>query len=328
MKFTEFFWDFDGTLFDTYPRINRAVQKSLHEMDIDVSLEELLPVLKRSLGHVFRTFAPGREKEASGIYHSHAEDEGYESMQPYPGAERILQSVLEHGGRNYLYTLRSATSLRALEHYGLMKYFTDFVTHENGFPGKPAPDALQYLMGKHGLAPENCVMIGDRDIDLNSGINSGMSCALFDPDHFYDDFDTPYRYTSLFEMMEDLVWEHQTKDLCISDMLQLQLQLQALHPNWGAVNDPQKALKWLLWVVGEIGEVVDVAKKNSGKSLMEPGFARERLVEELTDVSMYFNDVLNCYGITAEEFSEAYYSKMQKNLHRNYDQEHKDRYGK
>ena len=43
MKFTEFFWDFDGTLFDTYPRINRAVQKSLHEMDIDVSLEGLLP---------------------------------------------------------------------------------------------------------------------------------------------------------------------------------------------------------------------------------------------------------------------------------------------
>ena len=146
MKFTEFFWDFDGTLFDTYPRINRAVHKSLHEMDIDVSREELLPVLKRSLGHVFRTFAPGREKEASAIYHSHAEDEGYESMKPYPGAERILQSVLEHGGRNYLYTLRSATSLQALEHYGLTKYFSDFVTHENGFPGKPAPDALQYLM--------------------------------------------------------------------------------------------------------------------------------------------------------------------------------------
>ena len=26
MKFTGFFWDFDGTLFDTYPRINRAMQ--------------------------------------------------------------------------------------------------------------------------------------------------------------------------------------------------------------------------------------------------------------------------------------------------------------
>ena len=185
MKFTEYFWDFDGTLFDTYPRINRAVQKSLHEMDIDVSLEELLPVLKRSLGHVFRAFAPGREKEAAAIYHSHAEDEGYESMQPYPGAERILQSVLEHGGRNYLYTHRDKVALQYLDLYGLTGFFTDFVTGEDGFPFKPAPDALNALMERNGLKKDACLMLGDRDIDIGAGVNAGIRTLLYDDENRY-----------------------------------------------------------------------------------------------------------------------------------------------
>ena len=42
---------------------------------------------------------------------------------------------------------------------------------------------------------------------------------------------------------------------------------------------------------------------------------------------MYFHDLLDCYGITAEEFSQAYYDKMARNFHRNYLREHQDRYG-
>ena len=36
---------------------------------------------------------------------------------------------------------------------------------------------------------------------------------------------------------------------------------------------------------------------------------REHLIEELADVLMYYNDVLLCYGITAEELKETYTSK-------------------
>ena len=43
---------------------------------------------------------------------------------------------------------------------------------------------------------------------------------------------------------------------------------------------------------------------------------REHLIEELADVLMYYNDVLLCYGITAEELKETYTSKFQKNMKR------------
>ena len=40
------------------------------------------------------------------------------------------------------------------------------------------------------------------------------------------------------------------------------------------------------------------------------------LVEEMADVLMYYNDVLLCYGISADELKESYTSKFEKNMNR------------
>ena len=326
MKFTDFFWDFDGTLFDTYPRINRAIQNALKDCNITVSLETIEPLSKVNVRHAIDTLAGDKAKAVAARYEAHEPEEGFDSMRPYPGVLRLMRSICEHGGRNYLYTHRGKSSLEALEHYGMTPCFADAVTSENGFPSKPAPDALLYLMEKHRLDPAKCVMLGDRDIDLGSGKNAGMACALFDPGHYYDAYDTPLRYTDMFDLMADLVWEGRAEDLRVSDMLTLQQKLQSMHPEWGG-NHPDKAVRQTLWLVGELGEVIDILKKVDAEHLTAPGENRQRLVEELADVSMYFHDLLDCYGITAEEFSQAYYGKMERNFHRNYLKEHKDRYG-
>ena len=43
---------------------------------------------------------------------------------------------------------------------------------------------------------------------------------------------------------------------------------------------------------------------------------RKELVEELADVLMYYNDVLLCYGISAEELKEVYSEKCKRNMNR------------
>lgn len=39
---------------------------------------------------------------------------------------------------------------------------------------------------------------------------------------------------------------------------------------------------------------------------------RKQLVEELADVLMYYNDVLLCYGISADELKKIYVEKFKK----------------
>ena len=69
-------------------------------------------------------------------------------------------------------------------------------------------------------------------------------------------------------------------------------------------------------MIGEIGEVIDIVKKNGGTKTSTDSELRENLVEELADVLMYYNDVMLCYGITADELKQAYTEKYQKNMKR------------
>lgn len=61
-----------------------------------------------------------------------------------------------------------------------------------------------------------------------------------------------------------------------------------------------------MWLIGEIGEVIDVVKKNGDIRSAEDIAVRNDLVGELSDVLMYFNDVLLCYGITSFHISKLY----------------------
>lgn len=208
MIYRHFFWDFDGTLYDTYGRVTRAAVKGMQDLGIAVSFEAAFPQCKRTLDHCARVFAVPRGfsvDEFMAAYRRHAEEEGDESIRPYAGVRELLSAVVRAGGKNYLYTHRDHVALDRLRMDGLDGFFTDAVTSEMGFPRKPAPDALKHLVQKYGLALADCVMLGDRDIDLDSGKNAGMACALFDPDGFYEDYDTPWRFRDMDTLRRTLV---------------------------------------------------------------------------------------------------------------------------
>ena len=79
---------------------------------------------------------------------------------------------------------------------------------------------------------------------------------------------------------------------------------------------PEIGQNKLLWMIGEIGEVIDIVKKHGGEKASSDRDLRRELVEELADVLMYYNDVLLCYGISAEELKNSYTEKFEKNMKR------------
>ena len=69
-------------------------------------------------------------------------------------------------------------------------------------------------------------------------------------------------------------------------------------------------------MIGEIGEVIDIIKKYGGETSSQNAEFREHLIEELADVLMFYNDILLCYGISAEELKQSYISKFEKSVKR------------
>ena len=106
------------------------------------------------------------------------------------------------------------------------------------------------------------------------------------------------------------------EDFSIGEMQQMQKALQEKYRHKWEPICPDVGKNKLLWMIGEIGEVIDIVKKYGGENVAANEDVREHLVEELADVLMYYNDVLPCYGIGAEELKRAYTEKFEKNMTR------------
>lgn len=106
------------------------------------------------------------------------------------------------------------------------------------------------------------------------------------------------------------------EDFSISEMQKMQQKLQDKYQDKWEHICPKVGNNKLLWMIGEIGEVIDIIKKNGSDTAHCDQKIRKDLVEELADVLMYYNDVLLCFDISAEELKQAYVDKFQKNMKR------------
>lgn len=102
----------------------------------------------------------------------------------------------------------------------------------------------------------------------------------------------------------------------INEMQSMQKELQDKYKEKWERICPGTGKNKFLWMIGEIGEVIDIIKKNGDKSAVADSSVREHLIEEMADVLMYYNDVMLCYGITEDELKQAYIEKFQKNMKR------------
>lgn len=202
------FWDFDGTLFDSYPEICGSFLKGLQDLGLGhlVDYQSLMRLMKASVGHAAKWCAEqsGLTREeilaAYRAYHYQPH-----SDPPYDGLEECLRQLHEAGYHHYLYTHSRESTIVQLKRENLWKYFDDAVIGSDGFPLKPAPDALLALMERNHLKPEECAMIGDRDIDAMAGHNAGMKGVLFDPDDYFPDFRPELTVRSLAELTASLL---------------------------------------------------------------------------------------------------------------------------
>ena len=102
----------------------------------------------------------------------------------------------------------------------------------------------------------------------------------------------------------------------ISEMQEMQKALQEKYKDTWEPICAEIGQNKLLWMIGEMGEVIDIVKKNGGDVACTDPKIRQDLIEEMADVLMYFNDVMLCYGITEEELKKAYEDKFKKNMTR------------
>ena len=178
-----FFWDFDGTLVDSYPGLTAMLVRACASLGIAEDPAHALALMKNSLGYAIGCIAQqhglAREALEAAVQAQH-EDEQAAHYPLLPGVKQTLEALSSLGGRHYLVTHRGRAALDCLAFNGLDGLFSGAVTREMGFPRKPAPDSILYLMAAHGVEAQTAVMIGDRPLDTQAGSAAGILSCLLD----------------------------------------------------------------------------------------------------------------------------------------------------
>lgn len=181
MKYTDIAWDFDGTLFDTYPNLVRAFKETLEHYGYTADETEIRQKMSITIRHAVTFYCEKYGLDPVEFRALHKMIEGFrpELVPMYPGAKETLKTIKESGRRNHLYTNRNKGAVRYLEANDLLQYFDGLMTEEVMCELKPAPGGMFDLCKNYQVNPEQMVMVGDRAVDIDSAKNAGTAACFF-----------------------------------------------------------------------------------------------------------------------------------------------------
>ena len=177
-----FIWDLDGTLFDSYPAIVPSAREICAEAGANYEESDVRNfVLRTSVNDLLRRVAEEKQLafEPLKAAFTARSDSRWASIQAIPHARETLAALRAAGCRSFVYTHRGASSFAILENTGLAPYLDEVLTSESGFPRKPDPAAILYLLDKYALDPAETYYVGDRRLDMEAAQGAGIGGILF-----------------------------------------------------------------------------------------------------------------------------------------------------
>ena len=182
MQETAFIWDLDGTLLDSYEAILSGIEETYAQFSIPYDKEKVRAfILKYSVQNLLEQVAEERDLDADMLNQVRAQSLAEKNAQVIlmPGAREVLAWANQQGIQQFVYTHKGDNALTILRDLGLDVCFTEILTSQSGFARKPSPEAATYLIDKYHLDPEQTYYIGDRTLDIEFVLNSGIKSLNF-----------------------------------------------------------------------------------------------------------------------------------------------------
>jgi len=186
IMFRAYFFDLDGTLLDTLPDLHRAVNASLLDCGLSYSFskEETKSLLgygtdvlvHRALGKLDN---PELFASFKANYIANCARFQNENTHPFPGMEKALKGLKEKGALLFVVTNKRQVLAKTIVPSLLGEDTFDGIQGiEEGINVKPSPDTVNFFLRKYNLKPEECVYVGDCNVDIDTARNAKMKSAL------------------------------------------------------------------------------------------------------------------------------------------------------
>jgi len=203
MKIKNIIWDFDGTLFNTYPAMIKAFDLALKDFNViedrNVLEKRIKITVRGALEHYNQTYGIDGELLFEKFTEYDHKDDCFKLIMPFENAKATIEKLNDMGIKNFILTHRGDTTYRILKKFDMDDLFCDILTFDMGFKRKPDPDGFMQLLHKHDLDRNSTLAVGDRHIDMEAGKNAGLSTCFYtgngikydgeQADYFIDELD-------------------------------------------------------------------------------------------------------------------------------------------
>ncbi len=175
-------FDFDGTIADTVSALREGVNLVMEEFGYPTHTDEdILQYVNRGARELIRRAMPEPEAgdaelvdRAYAYYNKCMEKVFLHTKEPYPGVAELIADLHTRYRIGVLSNKQDEYLLRLCEQVLLPGSFdaTQGVVPDK--PTKPDPYLSGRLAERLGVLPEECVMVGDSDVDIATAANAGM----------------------------------------------------------------------------------------------------------------------------------------------------------
>jgi HAD superfamily hydrolase (TIGR01549 family) len=158
-------FDWDGTLLNSYRADSRAYLAMFRKLEIRWTLADLA---RHYSPNWFRVYRAARLHHSKWRMADRIWAEAYQAQNPplLSGARRALERL---DGRYVMGIVTSGNGRRVrrqLREFGLLRFFSAIVCHEDTRTKKPHPAPLRKALARLGARPEECVYVGDTAEDV------------------------------------------------------------------------------------------------------------------------------------------------------------------
>lgn len=172
------FFDLDGTLIDSELGITRCITHAFEQMQHPAPARDALrgwigPSLRTSFGPVFND--ADKVEQAVEFYRQRFETDGWREHVVFPEIEPVVRALHARGHRLAVVTAKNEPhARRIIDHLPFGACFDEVVgaTVDGLRSGKPA--LVAEALARLALQPAQCVMIGDRRMDIEGARHHGM----------------------------------------------------------------------------------------------------------------------------------------------------------
>lgn len=175
---TTLFFDLDGTLIDSSVGITRSIAYALERLDHPVPDAD---ALRSWIGPALRTsFLPllgdaDKTEQAVAFYLERYAREGWTEHHVYDGVAPMLDAVHAAGHRLVVVTAKNEDNARKiLDHLPFGVRFEDVIGSTQDGRLTHKVDLIEEAMRRLQLDAAQCLMIGDRRMDIEGAIRHGM----------------------------------------------------------------------------------------------------------------------------------------------------------